>query len=231
MGGGLFEIAQLTAGIPPSPLPHPPTLDTLIGGFDRVLRTLAGVHTPSDRPYPGAAIAETVTAPEERRRIAALMRINHAGEIAAQALYHGQAVTARHHATREKLKHAAKEEGDHLAWCATRISELGGRTSLLDPLWYCGSFAIGAIAGAMGDEASLGFVAETERQVVEHLESHLEQLPATDDRTRAIVEQMRNDEARHGDAALNAGGQPLPLPVRGLMRLTAKVMTTTASWL
>lgn len=220
----------MSARITPATPGRPPVLDTLIGGFDRALRTLAGVHPLSERPYPAEAIPESVTAPEERRRIAALMRINHAGEIAAQALYHGQAVTARHDDTRAQLLMAAGEEGDHLAWCAKRIGELGGRTSLFDPLWYCGSFAIGAIAGAMGDKASFGFVAETERQVVEHLESHLQQLPAADDRTRTIVEQMRTDEAQHGNAALDAGGEPVPAPIRSLMQLTAKIMTTTARW-
>ncbi len=159
------------------------------------------------------------------------MRVNHSGEIAAQALYHGQAWVAREPATKDALLEAAREEGDHLVWCATRIGELGGRTSLLNPLWYGGSFAIGAIAGSLGDATSLGFVAETERQVVEHLESHLEQLPEGDERTRSIITQMRADEAHHGGAAIRAGGMPLPLPVRAVMKLTAKLMTTTARWL
>lgn len=205
-------------------------LDALIGEFDRALRTVSGIHPGSRRPYPAASTPETVTSPAERQRIASLMRVNHSGEVAAQALYHGQAWTAREAATRDALRAAAAEEGDHLAWCAKRIDELGGRTSLLDPLWYAGSFAIGAAAGMLGDATSYGFVAETERQVVEHLESHLEQLPE-DERTRAIIEQMRVDEAHHGGAALRAGGISLPPPVRGAMKLTARIMTTAARWL
>lgn len=206
--------------------PHP--LDALIVEADRALRTLFGVRTAGRRPNPAGPTPETVTRPEARRLSAGLMRVNHAGEVAAQALYHGQAFVARNPATREMLLEAAAEEGDHLVWCEDRIGELGGRTSLLNPLWYGGSFAIGAIAGALGDSTSFGFVAETERQVVEHLESHLVELPQDDARSRAIVEQMRIDEAHHGGTAIAAGGDPLPTPVRTLMKLTAKVMTTTA---
>jgi 3-demethoxyubiquinol 3-hydroxylase len=206
-------------------------MDVLILQADQALRTLAGVYATTGRESPAESAPETVVAAEERRRIASLMRINHAGEIAAQALYHGQAAIAREPATRDALLAAAREEGDHLAWCAGRIEELGGRTSLLNPFWYGGSFAIGALAASMGDATSLGFVAETERQVVEHLESHLAQLPAGDERTRAIISQMRTDEAHHGGAAMSAGGRPLPLPVRAMMKLTAKVMTNTARWL
>jgi ubiquinone biosynthesis monooxygenase Coq7 len=156
------------------------------------------------------------------------MRVNHAGEIAAQALYHGQALTARNPEVRAALLGAARDETDHLAWCEQRVRELDSRTSLFAPLWYAGSFAIGALAGLAGDRTSLGFVAETERQVIEHLESHLHALPQDDDRSRRIVEQMQADEARHGTEARDAGGRDLPRLIRGLMRRTARVMTFTA---
>jgi ubiquinone biosynthesis monooxygenase Coq7 len=156
------------------------------------------------------------------------MRVNHAGEVAAQALYHGQALTARDADVREALLAAARDETDHLAWCERRVSELGSHTSALSPLWYAGSFVIGAIAGLAGDRNSLGFVAETERQVTEHLESHLQQLPAGDTRSRSIVEQMQRDEARHGQEAQLAGARPLPALIRGVMRNTARVMTRPA---
>ncbi|HEX6259231.1 MAG TPA: 2-polyprenyl-3-methyl-6-methoxy-1,4-benzoquinone monooxygenase, partial [Woeseiaceae bacterium] len=191
-------------------------IDRLIGPLDQAIRTLAGVHSAS-RPYPAEDIPETVADPSERRHIAALMRVNHAGEVAAQALYQGQAFVAVNPATRESLLEAGREESDHLAWCSTRIRELGSRTSLLDPLWYAGSFTIGTIAGLAGDRTSLGFVAETEKQVVEHLDSHLQQLPQGDARTRAIIEQMSNDEARHGQNAMRAGGSILPSLVRKMM--------------
>ena len=167
----------------------------------------------------------------ERRASAALMRVNHAGELAAQALYHGQALIARSEATREMLMAAARSESDHLAWCETRLRELGARTSLLNPLWYAGSFAIGAVAALMGDPASLGFVAETERQVEGHLDEHLERLPAADIRSRAILQAMRAEEIEHGASAAAAGGAALPVPVRALMRHTARVMTGTAYWI
>ena len=159
------------------------------------------------------------------------MRVNHSGEVAAQALYQGQAAVASSPTTRAALSEAAREETDHLAWCASRIQELGGRTSLLNPLWYAGSFAIGALAGLAGDRTSLGFVAETERQVVEHLEGHLHRLPQADARTRAIVQQMSADEERHGHNALSAGGTALPAVARALMKATARIMTRTAYWL
>jgi ubiquinone biosynthesis monooxygenase Coq7 len=205
-------------------------LDRLIAPADQALRTLTGVHE-SARPYPAEGIPETVATPDDRRRTAALMRVNHAGEVAAQALYQGQAFGARSDSTRASLAQAAREETDHLAWCAARIHELGGRTSLLSPLWYGGSFAIGALASAAGDRTSLGFVAETERQVVEHLEGHLHRVPEHDERTRAIITQMSADEAHHGDEAMRAGGGALPPIARALMKLTARVMTRTAYWL
>jgi 3-demethoxyubiquinol 3-hydroxylase len=205
-------------------------VDRLIGSVDQALRTLLG-GSSATRPYPAEGIAETVEKPAERRHAAALMRVNHSGEVAAQALYQGQAATASSPITRAALCEAAREETDHLAWCASRIRELGGRTSLLNPVWYAGSFAIGALAGLAGDRTSLGFVAETERQVVEHLEGHLHRLPQTDARTRAIVQQMSADEERHGHNALSAGGAALPAVARVLMKATARIMTRAAYWL
>jgi ubiquinone biosynthesis monooxygenase Coq7 len=198
--------------------------DSLVDKFDRLLKSATGPHLAS-RPYPGAQIPETVTDPATRRRIAGLMRVNHAGEICAQALYHGQAATAKQDGVRVNMQEAAQEEVDHLAWCAQRLNELDARPSILDPLWYAGSFAIGALAGISGDRRSLGFVAETEKQVVAHLHSHLAQLPEDDARTRAVLEQMASDEARHGGDALNKGGELPPAAIQRLMKLTAKVMT------
>lgn len=163
--------------------------------------------------------------------MAGLMRVNHSGEVAAQALYQGQAFTARSPAVRTAMHEASDEEGDHLAWCEERLRELDARPSLLNPLWYAGSFAIGALAGALGDRVSLGFVAETERQVEGHLHEHLERLPREDERSRRILEQMKHDESQHGERARNAGAVPLPAPVQRLMRLTSQVMTRTAYWL
>ena len=173
-----------------------------------------------------AAIADA-----ERLTSAALMRVNHAGEIAAQALYHGQALVARSAATRDLLLKAAHEETDHLAWCETRLKELDSRPSLLNPLWYAGSFAIGALAALLGDRTSLGFVVETERQVEGHLDQHLARLPPDDARSRVILETMRTDEIAHGMTAKAAGAAELPAPVRMLMRSTARVMTSTAYWI
>jgi 3-demethoxyubiquinol 3-hydroxylase len=204
-------------------------LDRLIEPADQALRTLFRA-THSSRPYPAEQIPETVQ-DSEKREVAALMRINHAGEVAAQALYQGQALVAGDPRTREALLEAGREEADHLAWCSRRVQELGSRTSLLDPLWYAGSFAIGVLAGIAGDRTSLGFVAETERQVVEHLQGHLGRLPHDDMRTRAIINQMSADEQRHGDNAMQAGGAELPAFTRALMKATAKVMTRTARWM
>jgi 3-demethoxyubiquinol 3-hydroxylase len=167
----------------------------------------------------------------DRRESAALMRVNHAGEVAAQALYHGQALVSRSTATKQLLLKAAHEEADHLAWCETRLKELDSRPSLLNPLWYCGSFAIGALAAATGDRTSLGFVVETERQVEGHIDEHLARLPADDVRSRAILNVMRTDEIEHGATAKSAGASELPAPVRALMRHVAKVMTTAAHWI
>jgi ubiquinone biosynthesis monooxygenase Coq7 len=201
--------------------------DRLVQQLDRGLRTVA-VANVSARPAPDMDVPETVRDPIARRHAAGLMRVNHAGEVAAQALYYGQALTARDPVVRERLLDAARDETDHLAWCEKRVRELDSRTSLLAPLWYAGSFAIGAIAGLTGDRASLGFVAETERQVVEHLETHLSELPSDDERSRRIVEQMKRDEARHGRDAERGGGIGLPRPIRDLMRRAARVMTKTA---
>jgi ubiquinone biosynthesis monooxygenase Coq7 len=204
-------------------------LDRLLELAETGLRT-SFARPASTRPTPG--IPAPAPADDGRRRlVAGLMRVNHAGEIAAQGLYHGQALTARNPATREALRRAAAEEGDHLAWCRDRLDELGSRPSLLDPLWYAGSVAIGAIAGLCGDRASLGFMAETENQVEGHLAEHLARLPGDDLRSRAILEQMQADEVNHGRAAIAAGGAPLPEPVPQVMRMTARIMTSTAYWI
>ncbi len=205
-------------------------LDRLIAPADQALRTLSGLAR-STRPYPAAQIGETLTEDADRRLARGLMRVNHAGEVAAQALYQGQALVATSPILREQLLAAGREEVDHLDWCAQRIEELGGRTSLLGPLWYAGSFAIGMLAGLAGEQRSLGFVAETERQVVDHLQSHLRQLPHEDARTRAIIEQMQTDERHHGDSAKLAGASELSSIARGFMKVTAKIMTHTARWI
>ncbi|MDP1572815.1 MAG: 2-polyprenyl-3-methyl-6-methoxy-1,4-benzoquinone monooxygenase [Pseudomonadota bacterium] len=202
-------------------------LDQLITTFDLGLRTVfASPHAA--RPYPGTG-AEAALSDAERTRVAALMRVNHVGEVCAQALYAGQALTAKNDQVRAELEQAAKEETDHLAWCETRINELGGRKSLLNPLWFGGAFALGATAGLLGDKWNLGFLAETERQVEAHLVGHLQQLPEADLKSRAVVEQMKTDEARHAQTAVNHGGAPLPPPVKWAMRLAADVMRKTAS--
>ena len=203
------------------------TPDTLITAFDRALRAITSVAPAA--PLPAAAKhAGPELGPEEKRAAAALMRVNHVGEVCAQALYHGQALFAATPAVRAQMERAAAEEGAHLAWTAERIAELGGRTSLLNPLWYAGSFALGALAGRLGDATSLGFVAETEHQVEQHLEGHLGRLPPADTRSRAIVAAMQADEARHAREALAAGGVELQWPARLAMRAMAKVMTTAA---
>lgn len=202
-------------------------IDRLIVGFDRALRTLSGTAT-SARPTPGDSVAEAALTAEERATAAGLMRVNHAGEVCAQALYSAQALVARDPAIRARFASAAREEEDHLAWTQGRLAELGRRPSLLNPVWYAGAFAIGVAAGVRGDRTNLGFVVETERQVEEHLTGHMDRLPVTDARSRAIVERMREDEARHGAMAYDAGGERLPLPVRGAMRLAANVMRAVA---
>lgn len=205
-------------------------LDRLIGVADGALRTLLAA-TPAGSPAPGAGLQDQPADAVAREQAARLMRVNHAGEIAAQGLYTGQALTARTPATRALLRRAAAEEGDHLAWCRERIAELGGRRSLLDPAWYAGAVAIGALAGLATDRIGLGFVAETERQVEGHLDDHLQRLPLEDRRSRAIVARMRADEVAHAEAARRAGATSLPWPVRVAMRLAARLMTRTAHWL
>jgi ubiquinone biosynthesis monooxygenase Coq7 len=202
-------------------------LESLIIGFDRALRTLSGSVTPA-RAAPYASLPEPALEPHERRHAAGLMRVNHTGEVCAQALYSAQALIARDPEIRERYARAAREEEDHLAWTQGRLAELGDRPSLLNPLWYAGSFAIGIAAGVAGDRANLGFVVETERQVEEHLTAHMERLPANDAKSRAIVEQMRDDESRHGAMATEAGAVPLPFPVRRAMRAAADVMRAVA---
>jgi len=204
-------------------------LDRIVMGFDSALRTALGSHVAA-RPCPRPATEgepPALTA-EEKQLSAALMRVNHVGEVCAQALYASQAWGTTDQALKAQFEAAAAEETDHLAWTEQRLKELGGRTSLLNPLWYAGAFAIGLVAAKVSDRHSLGFVVETERQVEAHLNSHMDKLPAADAASRAIVAQMRDDEVAHADAAEKAGGVPLPAPVRGLMKLAAKVMTTTA---
>jgi ubiquinone biosynthesis monooxygenase Coq7 len=205
-------------------------LDRLIGHVDNVLRTCVGTAIPGARPNPGAATDGEPSGAAQRDLAARLMRVNHAGEVAAQALYHGQALTARDPAVREAMHESAREEADHLAWCGERIDQLGASVSRLTPVWYAGSFSIGALAGVFGDRVSLGFIAETERQVIDHLDRHLARLPDDDDKSRAILSQMREDEAHHAQAARDAGGVALPAPVQSAMGLVAKIMTRTAYW-
>jgi len=248
---GLLIIEKMESG-------HP--LDPLIAAADRALRALfAPAHasrplpvpqpkthpsvggppakTPSSPALPDSEIAAVAAQSEseltenERLKAAALMRVNHAGEIAAQALYHGQALVSRSEQTRTLLLRSAREESDHLAWCEMRLTELGSRPSLLNPLWYCGAFAIGTLAAAGGDRWSLGFVVETERQVEGHLDEHLERLPAGDRRSQAILRTMREEEIGHGRTARAAGAAELPQPVRLLMKQAARIMTTTSYWL
>jgi len=201
--------------------------DRAIHELDRALRSVAGV-TVAARPNPAYEAEEASLSDDARAHAAALMRVNHVGEICAQALYQGQALTARDPRARQELEQAAREEEDHLAWSAERIRELDGRPSLLNPLWYAGSFAIGAAAGALGDRWNLGFLAETERQVEEHLSGHLRKLPADDVRTRTLVDAMRTDEAKHRQTAVRLGAQELPPPVKLAMRVAARIMTTVA---
>jgi len=202
-------------------------MDRAIAGLDRALRTVAGVHA-ARRPSPSDALPEADLDAAQREHAAALMRVNHVGEVCAQALYQGQALTARNNAVRASLEQAAQEEEDHLAWSAERIRELGGRVSLLNPLWYGGALAMGMAAGALGDRWNLAFLAETEHQVEEHLTGHLERLAPQDARTRRVVEAMRADEARHRQTAVTLGAAELPQPAKLAMRALAKVMTTVA---
>lgn len=202
-------------------------VDALLIQADNALRTLLAPAT-APIPSPARGMPETDLSAAERAHAAALMRVNHAGEVCAQALYQGQALTASNPTVRCHMLEAAREEGAHLAWSEARIKELGGRTSVLNPLWYAGSFAMGALAGRAGERWNLGFVMETERQVEQHLEGHLQQLPPTDDKSRAVLNQMKADEIRHGHAAQLLGGSELPLPLRLAMKAVSKVMTVGA---
>jgi ubiquinone biosynthesis monooxygenase Coq7 len=210
------------------PTRHYTPFDQLLMQMDKAVRTVFGAPPVTERPNPAETQSETELAAVEQRLVAGLMRVNHAGEVSAQALYQGQALTAKLTEVRGKMERAAMEENDHLAWCEQRLKELDSHTSVLNPLWYAGSFAIGAAAGLAGDKWSLGFVVETEKQVVKHLQEHLERLPPQDHKSRAILQQMEEDESHHATTALNAGGSELPEPVKQLMRLTSKLMTATA---
>lgn len=205
-------------------------IDQMVQSFDRALRTLTGV-VRAERDNPAHALTDADLTEEledsQRAHIAGLMRVNHTGEICAQALYEGQALTARQPAARDSLLAAAAEERDHLSWCRERLTELDGRPSVLNPLFYGASFMIGALTGLVGDKVSLGFVEATEDQVVKHLDKHLEELPESDVRSRAILDQMRTDEARHGQTALEQGGEAFPEPVKQAMTLLSRVMTET----
>jgi ubiquinone biosynthesis monooxygenase Coq7 len=205
-------------------------LDRLIVGFDKALRVVGGVAA-SARPNPAVQAADCELSDQEHRHSAGLMRVNHVGEVCAQALYDAQARFAQSPAMRAQFEQAGREEADHLAWTAQRLSELGSQPSVFNPFWYAGAYALGAVAAKLGDAHSLGFVVETERQVEAHLNSHLDQLPAQDARSRAIVGQMRADEAAHGAAAQALGAAQTPLPVRAAMRAMSKVMTSTAYYL
>jgi len=207
---------------------HFSPFDQLIIQGDHAMRTIFGKPEITERDYPAEKIEDSNLSEEQRKHVAGLMRINHAGEIAAQALYSGQALTAKLEDVRESMNRAALEENDHLDWTDKRLEELGSQRSLLAPFWYAGSFAIGAAAGVAGDKWSLGFVAETEKQVVKHLKEHIEKLPEDDQRSRAILEQMKEDEQHHATVALEHGGRELPWVIRKLMTLTSKVMTKTA---
>ena len=210
---------------------HYSTLDSFINQLDYALRTVLGTPHTTERVNPAVSVKEHKLAADEARISAGLMRVNHAGEVAAQALYQGQALTARLDSVRANMERAALEENDHLAWTEQRLRELHAHKSLLNPIWYSGSFAIGALAGAVGDKWSLGFVAETEHQVVRHLEQHLQQLPAQDARSLAILRQMKIDESHHATIAIKGGAADLPWPVKNLMTAMSKVMTMSAYYI
>ena len=203
-------------------------VDHFIANIDQGMRTIFGQPDITERSNPATEMAEPELTDKEKQHSAALMRVNHAGEIAAQALYQGQALTARNSTVRNQMERSAQEENDHLDWCKNRLKELDSHTSYLAPLWYTGSLAIGALAGAAGDKWSLGFVVETERQVGKHLDEHLKDISKNDTKSQVIIEQMKEDEIQHAATALEAGGAPLPAPIKGLMKLTSKIMTKTA---
>ena len=205
-------------------------LDHLFIGAARTLDTLC-VKARSSREYPATAVEDNSMSARDRTQAGRYMRVNHVGEICAQALYQSQACTAQNEATRKQMQQAAVEETDHLAWCEQRLDELGSRKSVLNPLWYGASFTIGAVAGMAGDKWNLGFVAETEKQVVAHLDDHLGRLPDKDERSRQVISQMRSDEASHAEQAVNAGAAELPTAIKGLMTLASRIMTRTAYWI
>jgi ubiquinone biosynthesis monooxygenase Coq7 len=206
-------------------------LDRLVMNFDQALRTLAGKPLVTGRRNPAHDCEDATLGEAQKTESMRLMRVNHAGEVAAQALYQGQALTARLENVRNRMERAAEEENDHLDWCEQRVTELGGHVSYLNPLWYLGSFTIGAAAGVVGDKWSLGFVAETEKQVIRHLDGHLQRIAEQDRKSRAIIEQMKIDEAHHGAEAKRAGGADLPQPVQRAMAFVSALMTGTAYWL
>lgn len=206
-------------------------LDRFLSGIDSALRAVASAPTRASRPNPATNVPETTLSADEKSHSAGLMRVNHAGEIAAQGLYQGHAAVARDHEIEQQMQEAANEELDHLGWCEERLGELGSGPSKLRPVWYAGAWAMGAASGILGDKWSLGFIEETERQVSEHLTGHLDRLPENDGKSRAIVSQMRDEEELHGANARDAGAAELPRPVRRLMRLTARVMTGAAYWI
>lgn len=210
---------------------HLSPIDNFILQADHALRTVIGKPKITERPNPAEGTADAELSTAERKLAAGLMRVNHAGEVSAQALYQGQALTARLDEVRSSMERAALEENDHLAWTEQRLRELDSHRSLLSPLWYTGSFAIGAFAGALGDKWSLGFVAETEHQVIRHLDKHLAKLPPQDQKSRQILEQMKQDEAHHATVALEGGGASLPWPVKKLMTAMSRVMTTSAYYI
>ena len=205
--------------------------DKFIIECDKALKTVIGNPETTDRKMPGAGIAEAELTPTEQLLSTRLMRVNHSGEVSAQALYQGQALTAKLPEVKQAMNQAALEENDHLVWCQQRVQHFGGHTSVFNPLWYAGSFAMGAVAGKIGDKWSLGFVAETEKQVVQHLDEHLQQMSLTDLKSRAVLEQMKIDELHHGTIALEAGGADLPKPVKLMMGLMSKAMTKSSFWL
>lgn len=207
---------------------HLTRLDRLLAGANNALRTIAAPAGRAARPNPAGETPEAILDNQQKSHAAGLMRVNHAGEVAAQGLYQGHAMVARDPSIEHHMQHAAEEEFDHLAWCEQRLSELDEKPSLLSPAWYMGAFLIGAASGVLGDKWSLGFIAETEKQVCDHLDTHLDRLPEQDARSRAILTQMRDEEAEHGDNARKAGAAELPEPIRQLMKLTARVMTSTA---
>ena len=224
-----MKSARIIVGIIPSMQARKLTrLDRLIAGVDNALRTVAAPAGQSQRANPAADVDEASLDTQQKAHAAGLMRVNHAGEVAAQGLYQGHAAVARNREIEAQMQQAADEEFDHLAWCEQRLNELGERPSRLSPIWYTGAFAMGALSGVIGDKWSLGFIAETERQVCDHLDSHLDRLPTDDARSRAIVATMRDEEAEHGRNAVAAGAAELPRTLKMLMRATARIMTTTA---